>query len=153
MTEQRMNEVLQDLLQLDLDAVQAYALARRGVNVRALHDALDEMKRDHDRHVEQLGRVLTARGAAVPHGVDLKGALLGGMAALRALAGAEGALKALRQGEQLTLGRYAKALTMNWPDSLLDLVRRFHGDEHRHLATIERWLAERPWEGTGASAS
>lgn len=152
MTDRQMNDELRALLQLDIDAVQAYALALRGVDVLALRDAMGEMMRDHERHVEELGRALAARGADAPHGVDLKGAVLGGMTAARALTGTEGALKALRQDEQLTTGRYARALAMSWPDPLLDLVRRNHGDERRHLSTVERWLAERPWESAGASA-
>ncbi|HVI75788.1 MAG TPA: DUF2383 domain-containing protein [Anaeromyxobacteraceae bacterium] len=153
MTEREITEELRALLQLDIDAVRAHALAVRGVDVLALRDALGEMRRDHERHAEALRPALAARGAEAPAGVDLKGAVLGGMAAVRALAGTEGALTALRSEERLTTGRYARALALAWPEPLLDPVRRFHADEQRHLSTIERWLTERPWEGPGTSAT
>ena len=152
MTDREITEQLRSLLQLDLDAVGAYELATGGVGVLALRDALGEMRRDHERHVEALGRALASRGADAPAGLDLKGVVLGGVAAVRALAGTEGALAALRQEEQLTTGRYAAALARPWPEPLLDLVRRFHADEQRHLATVERWLVERPWETAGDEA-
>jgi Domain of unknown function (DUF2383) len=153
MTEREITEQLRALVQLDLDAVRTYELAARGVGVLALRDALGEMRRDHERHVDALGRALAGRGADVPAGLDLKGAVLGGMTAVRALAGTEGALAALRLGEQLTTGRYAQALARPWPEPLLALVRHFHEDEHRHLLTIDRWLADRAWEGRGTGAT
>jgi demethoxyubiquinone hydroxylase (CLK1/Coq7/Cat5 family) len=150
MTDGKIEEELRALVQLDLDAIAAYGLAMQGVDVLALRSALGEMRLDHLRHVDALATALEARGTTPPAGPDAKGALLGGMTALRSLAGTEGALAALRDDERTTTGRYARALTLPWPEDLLVLVRRFHADEQRHLETLERWLDDRPWESAGA---
>jgi len=149
MSEEQIRGELRALVQLDVDAVHAYGQVIAAAGVLALRDALGELRRDHQRHVEVITEALAGLGdERAPPEPDLRGRLLGGMTAMRALAGMEAALHALRDDEQVATVAYARALAKPLPEPYLELVRRGHADEHRHLETVERWIAARAWEST-----
>jgi hypothetical protein len=61
---------LNDLLQLDHDAVASYQVAIDAVSTETLKRKLRQFKRDHQRHVAEIGELVTARGGTpvtAPH--------------------------------------------------------------------------------------
>ncbi|HZZ86080.1 MAG TPA: ferritin-like domain-containing protein [Anaeromyxobacteraceae bacterium] len=151
MNQREISELLRDLIQLDVDAVHAYDQSMRALDGTVVQGTLAEFRLDHQRHVLELSQALLARGEAPPpFSSDVKGFVLEGFTALRALAGVEGALLAMRGNEQLTNTTYARALAKPLPAELLSLVRRNYADEQRHLAYIESALDGRIWEGEEA---
>lgn len=135
---------LNDLIQLDFDAVQAYQQAidrieRDDAEVRA---DLERFRADHERHITDLGAAIRALGHEPKEvGRDLKGVLLEGMTALRSATGTLGALKAMRMNEKLTNKSYARAAEVRLPLVAREVVARNLDDERRHLAAITAHIA------------
>lgn len=143
---------LNDLIQLDADAVHAYEQAIERIDVPMIASRLDEFKTDHQRHISELSvAVRDLGGEPVEPSQDFKGFLIEGFTALRSVTGTEGALKAMKSNEELTNRKYEKALEAQLPDDIHELVQRNREDERRHLTYIEQALSERRWE-TGREA-
>jgi len=76
----------------------------------------------------------------------LKGYILDVFTKVRSFTGTEGALKALRTGEETTNRRYGKAVTMDFPDRIKTLVDKNYRDEQLHLSYIEQALKDQVWK-------
>jgi uncharacterized protein (TIGR02284 family) len=136
-------EALNDLIQLDFDAVKAYEQAIERIDERPVRSDLELFKVDHERHIADLSQVVRDLGG-VPEaaGRDLKGVLLEGLTALRSVTGTVGALKAMRMNEKLTNKSYAKASELDLPAIARMVVDRNLADERRHLAAIQTHIAD-----------
>jgi uncharacterized protein (TIGR02284 family) len=132
---------LNDLIQLDLDAVKAYEIAIEKIDDQEAHDDLELFKLDHERHVEDLGRLVRRLGGEPKDSRDLKGVLIEGMTLLRSATGTLGALKAMRMNEKLTNKVYARALEKPLTLDAREVVLTNRDDERRHLAAIKAHLA------------
>ena len=100
---------LNDLIQLDIDAVQAYTLAIGLVRDRAVGDTLRRFRGDHERHVRVLSDLVRAqdgRPATLPH---LPTGMLKLMVqAAGAFGGDLGVLLALQTNEAQSRDKYAR---------------------------------------------
>ncbi|MBS1118123.1 MAG: hypothetical protein H6Q90_351 [Deltaproteobacteria bacterium] len=150
-------DMLNDLIQLDYDAIQTYeqALKRIDDQDRDVRRDLESFRLDHERHVLELTTLITGmRGIARDVGRDMKGVVLEGMTALRSVTGTFGALKAMRMNEKLTNRTYEKASKAGLPMLAVEIVTRNLADERRHLTAIEmhidRLVAEREEEAAEA---
>ena len=134
-------ELLEDLMQIDYDAVRAYEHALEHVDDPELHGELERIGHEHQRHLTEMAALIRQLGGH-PGEVrrDATGVLLEGMTLLRSVAGPLGALRALRSDEKLLVERYEKALD-GAPDSMLALASRHWHDECRHLALLDRHIA------------
>jgi rubrerythrin len=130
-------ERLNDLLQLDYDAIKAYDQAIEHSDDLDAREDLEDFRLDHERHITDLGTVIVDLGG-VPEseGRDLKGVLIEGLTALRSVTGTLGALRAMRMNEKLTNRTYEKALEHSLPLAVREVVRQNLQDERRHLAGI-----------------
>jgi rubrerythrin len=147
MTNQEIAEAVEELLQLDIDAVLAYDRAIGGIEEASVVNELASFKVDHQRHILELSQVLLGMSRKPPASKpDVKGTILGGVTGLRARLGTEQALAAMRTNEQLTTATYARMLAKPFPEDVLAIVRKNYGDEQRHLAWIERAIDQRIWE-------
>ncbi|HVK75426.1 MAG TPA: PA2169 family four-helix-bundle protein [Kofleriaceae bacterium] len=133
---------LNDLIQLDHDAISAYdnCIERVGDDV-ALRTELEAFRGDHDTHVTELGDVVRDLGGT-PRGTgrEARSKLVEGLSAIRTAIGVEGALKAMRLTEQVTNRAYEDVLDEELPASARAVVEKNLGDERRHLAAIETHL-------------
>ncbi len=143
-------EVLNDLVQLDYEAIQTYDQALKHIDDQDIdvRRDLESFKLDHDRHVLELTTVISGMGGEVNEiHRDVKGILLEGMTALRSVTGTVGALKAMRTNEKLTNKTYEKASYAGLPMVAVEIVTKNLADERRHLTAIEmhidRIIAER----------
>jgi uncharacterized protein (TIGR02284 family) len=147
MTAQASLEQLVTLVQLDIDAAQAYAQAIETIGIQEIRDRLDEFREDHERHVDELSAAITRLGGKPPERApDLKGQLIGGYTAIRSAMGIAGALRAMKNNEILANRIYEQALALELPDDVKAIVERNREDERRHLAYIESVLEDRVWE-------
>jgi uncharacterized protein (TIGR02284 family) len=131
-------ELMNNLIQLDFDAVKAYEQAIEKIEDDAARLDLVSFQADHRRHIAELSQTVQLMGGEPERaGRDLKGVLLEGLTALRSVTGALGALRAMRMNEKLTNRSYERALETKLPSTARDVVLRNREDERRHLAAIE----------------
>jgi len=133
---------LNDLIQLDIDALHAYAQAVQRVDDSTIRDNLERFMEDHGRHIDLLSQTVRELSADPPaFSRDFKGFLIEGFTtALAGIAGSRGALEAMRVNEKLTNRGYAWAASLDFPSDILLLVRGGLEDERRHLEYIEKVL-------------
>lgn len=146
MEQSRMVEKLNDLIALDRDAVGAYEAAIDRMDVEFLRSQLRTFQADHERHISDLGAVVSRMGGTPRQRPDVKGFFIKGFTAITSMMGTEAALKAMRGNEKLTNNTYQKALNEEWTDEVRQIIERNFRDEQRHLAFIEEQLRTRSWE-------
>jgi Domain of unknown function (DUF2383). len=145
-------EGLNDLLQLDHDAIGAYEVAIEKLEDRSHASQIRGFKRDHERHIESLNQTILSMGGVPknePHGTGpLKEAIQG----LSAVAGDRGLLMAWRTNEHQVRTKYDRyASKANaWPSDVKRLIDENALDEERHY----HWVTEvlEPMGGDRGSA-
>jgi uncharacterized protein (TIGR02284 family) len=136
--------IVNDLIQLDIDAVHAYGQAIDNIEDSVVRGRLLEFQNDHERHIRELSQLVRDQGGTpIEHKRDFKGFLIEGMTAIRSATGTKGALKAMKTNELLTNRKYEKALEEALPPRVRDLILRNRDDERRHLQYIETCLTGR----------
>lgn len=137
---------LTKLIQLDIDAAEAYKQALQKIDHMAIHTSICQFREDHLRHIDNLSAAIQELGGKVPdYKQDLKGYLIEGFTALRSVTGTEGALKAMQGNEKLTNRVYGEATKLDLPTHIMQLVQQNYSDEQRHLRYIEQVLETKPW--------
>ncbi len=131
---------LNDLLQLDHDAVGAYQIAIEKLEDRDHADQIAGFQRDHERHIERLNEAIAALGGTPVNEPHATGPFKEAMQRLGALAGDKGILMAWRVNELQVRTKYDNyaSKAISWPDDLKRLVDENALDEERHY----RWVAE-----------
>jgi rubrerythrin len=130
---------LNDLLQLDHDAVASYQVAIDAVSTETLKRKLRQFKRDHQRHVAEIGELVRARGGTPVTAPHLStGMLKLAVQALGAAGGDRAVLLAFRTNEWESANKYARAAGRRFPPEVREVVRRGAEDEAKHY----RWAVE-----------
>ncbi len=142
---------LNDLIALDIDAVEAYESAIQRMTIEGLRERLREFQSDHERHILELSAVVSRMGGTPRSKPDVKGFFIKGFTAATSMMGDRAALNAMKGNEKLTTSTYRKALQETWPEDVRDLIRRNYGDEERHLAFIESTLETESWASENRS--
>ncbi|AUX21883.1 ferritin [Sorangium cellulosum] len=138
-------EVLNDLIQLDRDAIAAYDQAVEACERASVREPLARFRDDHARHVTDLSALVTSLGGAPAQTRDLKGKLIEGFTAITSF-GDQSALLAMRGNEELTNRKYEAALNEALTVEARAVVERNRADEQRHLAWIKDALSRKVWE-------
>jgi hypothetical protein len=131
---------LNDLLQLDHDAIAAYEIA---VDRLANPDWVDQIAGfmlDHERHVRQLNEVILELGGSPRNEPHLTGPFKEALQSLGALGGDRGVIVAFRANElraQRKYDRYASKAN-RWPPNVKLVIDGNALDEERHF----RWASE-----------
>jgi len=124
---------LNDLLQLDHDAVASYQVAIDAVSTETLKRKLRQFKRDHQRHVAEIGELVTARGGKPVTAPHLStGMLKLAVQALGAAGGDRAVLLAFRTNEWESANKYARAAGRRFPPEVREVIRRGAEDEAKH---------------------
>jgi uncharacterized protein (TIGR02284 family) len=153
-TNQEMIEQLNDLIQLDFDAVQLYAKALEHVDDSAAKEDLRTFMTDHQRHVANLSSMIEELGGEPrTPSPDIKGVLLEVVTAFRSVTGTKGALKAMKLNERFTNKVYDTASKLEMPERAASMIEAHRRDERRHLSAIEGHLARlsKPDRRTGVA--
>jgi hypothetical protein len=135
---------LNDLLQLDVDAVQAYALVLRQLESKVRKDTVRRYQSDHRRHITELKRLIRAHGGApievshVPTG-PLKLA----MQAMGSVGSDRAVVMAFKTNERQGRDKYRRAAaTRGLPSDVARVLRRGARDEERHYRWAEKQLEQ-----------
>jgi rubrerythrin len=151
-----LNEVLEglnDLLQLDHDAVGAYDIAIEKLQDRDHADQIAGFRRDHERHIRELNELIGALGGTPKNEPHATGPFKQGLQSLGGLAGDRGLLMAWRTNElqvRTKYDSYASKANM-WPADVKRMIDRAALDEERHYAWVADVL-QRMGIGSGESA-
>lgn len=131
---------MNDLLQLDHDAIGAYEVAIDKLNDRTLADRISEFKHDHERHIVELNEVIAALGGSPKNEPHATGPFKQALQSLGGLAGDKGLLMAWRTNELQVKSKYASASSdaADWPAEAHGVVQRNALDEERHY----RWVVD-----------
>jgi rubrerythrin len=132
---------LNDLLQLDHDALQSYALAITELENSAYRETIRRFRTDHERHVSELTGLITRHGGMpvnVPHPTGvLKLATQGA----GAVGGDANVLLAFRTNERQARDKYARAAALGeWPADVTSVLRVAAADEARHYDWVDMTL-------------
>lgn len=131
---------LNDLLQLDHDAVQSYTLAMSELKSTAYRETIHRYRLDHERHITELTALIKQYGGMpveLPHPT---GVLKLGEQAAGAIGGGDThVLVAFRNNERQARDKYARAAekATAWPTDVLTVVRTAGEDERRHYSWID----------------
>jgi hypothetical protein len=131
--------LLNDLLQLDHDAVEAYTLAIQGVADPLHRETLEFFREDHARHIRDLVPLIEARGGTplrAPHLPTGKFKL-----AVQAAGNAGGereVLMAFRANERQVRDKYLRLSGEELPRTVAEVVACNAADEVKHYA----WASE-----------
>jgi rubrerythrin/ElaB/YqjD/DUF883 family membrane-anchored ribosome-binding protein len=133
-------EGLNDLLQLDHDAVGAYEIAMEKLHDRDHADMIAGYRRDHERHIRELNELITELGGTPRNQPHATGPFKLALQSLGGLAGDRGTLMAFRSNELSVRTKYdAYAAKANaWPTHIKRIIDGCALDEERHY----RWVSE-----------
>ena len=133
---------LNDLLQLDYDAVAAYAIALKELNEPAYQDAVRRFKDDHERHIDELTALVRKYGGVPLPVSHTAGAFK--LAVQGAAAGADdaGVIHTFKAHEVQSRDRYRRAVSRQHPVDVQDVLIRAARDEQRHFDWAMRTLGE-----------
>lgn len=134
---------LNDLLQLDHDALAAYSIAIARIGNDMLRQTLREFRRDHERHVESLTQLIREQGGVavqMPHVPT--GAFKMAAQAVGALGGDRELLLAFKANERQARDKYRRAASANLPTAVREAVERGAQDEARHYAWVLETLED-----------
>ena len=133
---------LNDLLQLDHDAVEAYTVAIDTVRGDRYREALVEYRGDHKRHIEELAALVRARGGLPTELPHPTGALKLVVQALGSAGSDTTLLLAFKAVEGQARDKYRRFAGNEYPDDVREVVVRGADDESRHYAWVEQTLRE-----------
>ena len=128
---------LNDLLQLDHDAVSAYTIAIDSLENEGWKQSLVQYRGDHQRHIEELTMHIRSLGGVpiemphVPTGIFKSAVQKAGAAG-----GDKAILLAFKSNEGQVRDKYEAAARAGHPIDTADLLRRNANDEHIHY----RWV-------------
>lgn len=132
---------LASLAQLDRDAVGVYDEALEHVTDDDVRSAFQRFRGEHEYHAVTLGAAIESLGGRMPEDADAMGRMAEWVTSVRSRGGTEGALQAMETAEHLHNRRYKEAIGWDVGDETLAFdIRRFAGDERRHLDYVEARL-------------
>ncbi|WP_394841395.1 ferritin-like domain-containing protein [Pendulispora brunnea] len=139
-TQKDLVSLLNQLLELDYDAIEAYKAAIARLKDTSDRAQLASFMHDHERHVRELGDAIVGMGSRPSNGPDVKQVLTKGKVVLSALIGDRLILMAMKTNENDTNTAYERAVNRtDLPQDLRAVLERNLTDERRHRA----WIAQR----------
>lgn len=130
---------LNDLLQLDRDAIEAHTIAINAVRDVALRDTLVKHRSDHQRHAEQLAALIRARGGIAVELPHITGPIKMLVQAVGAATMRDAnVLLSLRIVVGQVRDKYAGYAARAWPADVEPVVRGAAADVDQQY----RWLAD-----------
>jgi uncharacterized protein (TIGR02284 family) len=135
-------DMLNDLIQLDFDAIQAYEAAIVRIENSEQQRQLQAFRDDHKRHTEELGRVVKGLGAEPASSASMKQVLTVGKVAFADMMGDRAVLQAMKTNEDDTNTAYERAASRSdLPPDAVPVIQSALGDERRHRDWIEKTIA------------
>lgn len=124
---------LNDLLQLDHDAIEAYDETLLHLDNQEWSETVAMFKRDHERHVRDLSAFVRRLGGAPKEKPHATGPLKKALVAAGSSQGDVGVLKAFRMNEIQVRAKYDRyAAKLEYPGEVSEIIRLNAQDERRH---------------------
>lgn len=138
-TEGTIQDLVQNLLSLEHEAITAYESTIEKLESHAAKDQIAQFRGDHMRHVAELEKMAAMLGVEAPQTGGVKQLLTTGKIALAGLMGDSAILKAMKTNEDDTVTAYERASTHAdaAPESR-GFFERFAADERRHRSWMEQ---------------
>jgi hypothetical protein len=133
---------LNDLLQLDYDAVAAYAIALSSLDDPGYQDAVRRFKVDHERHIDELTDLVRAYGGiplALPH---VSGVFKTAVQAVSAAGNDAAIITAFKANEVQSRDKYRRAASKQHPPDVQGALIKAARDEQHHFSWAMRTLAD-----------
>lgn len=136
--------IVNDLIQLDIDATYAYDEAISAIVEIPIKQQLKDFRGDHERHIRELSAALKdIDGKPIKKTQDFKGYVIEGVTKLRSIMGTTSALKAMLTNEKITNKKYTDALEYHgFTSEIRQLIAANTHDEKRHLEYIKTTIQE-----------
>jgi rubrerythrin len=132
-TESTLNDLVENLLILEHDAIAAYDQTIARLENPEYKRTVASFKADHDRHVQELTQLASAIGATPYTEGDAKQMLTTGKVAMASMMGDGAILAAMRTNEEDTVTAYERASRhAEATPEARTLFERAHSDELRH---------------------
>jgi rubrerythrin len=130
---------LNDLLQLDHDALGGYDIAIEKLEDRDHASQISGFRMDHERHIRELNELIAELGGTPTNEPHATGPLKQAMQSLGALAGDRGTLIAWRANELQVRAKYDSYASRanRWPENVKRVIDQAALDEERHY----HWVA------------
>lgn len=136
-------EDLNDLVQLDHDAIAAYTVTIEKLENEEWAAIVGQFKGDHERHVRELSAIVRRLGGRPAEKPHVTSPFKKGMVRL-AVGGDKMVLRAFRVNELQVRSKYdAYAHREDYPAEVIDLLRQNAQDEHRHYDWVVGILGEK----------
>lgn len=135
-------KALQEMVELEYDAVEAYESALSGLENLDYRETLKAFQKDHSNHIKSLSDLLTQHHLAPPQGASkLKELVTTGKAMISQLRGDLAILRAIHSNEEDINTAYERLIAHEgfWPDAH-DIVHKAFADEKRHKEWVESVL-------------
>lgn len=137
-TQKSLVTVIEELIKLDYDAIEAYRTAISRLKNADAKSALTEFMHDHERHVKELSDQLVALGTPPPRGPDMKSVLTTGKVFIGSLIGDRAILMAMKTNEDDTNRAYERVCKRDdLTEALRTICEKNLDDERRHRLWIE----------------
>ena len=140
-SESRLVAEMNDLLQLDHDAVQAYTLAINALKAPHYRETLVRFRGDHERHIQELTRLIEGHGGIpiqlshLPTGVFKLAVQAAGNAG-----GDREVLLAYKANERQARDKYGRMADGPNPPDVAEVLHRAAADEERHYEWVSKVL-------------
>lgn len=134
---------LNDLLQLDHDAVEAYSLALKELDAEQYKQRVREFRGDHERHIAELTSLIRSAGGVpiqLPH--IPTGAFKLAVQAVGAVGGDRAVITAFKANERQVRDKYRRAASRPHEGNVAPVLSRAADDEARHYAWALETLEE-----------
>jgi rubrerythrin len=132
-TESTLNDLVENLLLLEHDAIAAYEQAIGRLDNADYKRIVSSFKADHDRHVQELTRLASTIGATPHQEGGAKQMLTTGKVALASIMGDGAILTAMRTNEEDTVTAYERAARhTEATQEARVMFEKAHADELRH---------------------
>ena len=131
--------LLNDLIALDFDAIEAYDAAIARLSDTNDKDQLQRFLGDHLRHTVELAEHVAKYGYQPVTKADIKRVLIKGKVVLAGLSGDSAVLGAMKSNEDDTNKAYERAVNQQGlPESVRSVLTRNLSDERRHRSWLEQ---------------
>lgn len=131
---------LNDLLQLDHDAIGSYDVAIEKLENREHAEQIRGFRYDHERHIQNLNELIGGMGGTAANEPHASAPLKDGLQRLGGIGGDKGILTAWRANELQVRTKYDSfaSKAVHWPAAVKRVIDENALDEERHY----QWVAE-----------
>lgn len=135
-------DMLNDLIQLDYNAIHAYDAAIARIDDVEHQRQLAEFKEDHERHTRELDSVIRGLRGKPVNGAIISHVVTAGKVVLADMMGDQAVLKAMKTNMDDTNKAYERAAgRRDLPPEAVPVIQAALGDERRHREWFEKTIA------------